>query len=168
MSIETFQSNVESWAERIGIYSKSTALAQALKANSEAGELCDWTIKGNMDEVKDAIGDTTVCIVNCAKMMDVKIDWDYVLNFKTRDTKGIGNLEAAAVADSVVSEIGLSLTLGFTNDSPEDLVNVSLIALRVAAEVNDLDYLDCCNSAFEVINKRTGSMSAGGAFVKDE
>ena len=53
---EQFQTNVQQWSEARGIYAHSTALVQALKAVSKVGELADATIKGNIDELRDAIG----------------------------------------------------------------------------------------------------------------
>ena len=39
LTFEQFQTNVQQWSEARGIYAHSTALAQALKAVSEVGEL---------------------------------------------------------------------------------------------------------------------------------
>jgi NTP pyrophosphatase (non-canonical NTP hydrolase) len=45
----------------------STPETQLLKAVSEIGELADATIKGNREDIVDAVGDTMVClIIYCA------------------------------------------------------------------------------------------------------
>ena len=67
MKFEEFKSNVEKWAEERGIYEHSTALAQALKGVSEMGELADHAVKGDIEALKDDIGDVCVCIVTSRK-----------------------------------------------------------------------------------------------------
>lgn len=74
MTFEQFRNNVESWAEVRGIYEHSTALAQALKAVSEVGELADAVIKNDKAALIDAIGDVAVCLVNVAVMSDLDIN----------------------------------------------------------------------------------------------
>jgi NTP pyrophosphatase (non-canonical NTP hydrolase) len=55
------------WAEARKIVPNSTPETQLLKAVSEIGELADATIKGNREDIVDAVGDTMVClIIYCA------------------------------------------------------------------------------------------------------
>jgi NTP pyrophosphatase (non-canonical NTP hydrolase) len=55
------------WAKARGIVPNATPESQVLKAVSEMGELADATAKGRDDEMKDAIGDVVVCLINlCA------------------------------------------------------------------------------------------------------
>mgnify|MGYP003652036611 CR=1 FL=1 len=55
------------WAEARKIVPNSTPETQLLKAISEMGELADATIKGQQDDIVDAVGDTMVClIIYCA------------------------------------------------------------------------------------------------------
>ena len=55
------------WAEAHGIIPNAKPHTQLLKAVSEMGELCDAELKGNIDDVKDAVGDVLVCLINyCA------------------------------------------------------------------------------------------------------
>jgi len=55
------------WAKARGIIPNATPESQVLKAVSEMGELADATAKGRDDEMKDAIGDVVVCLINlCA------------------------------------------------------------------------------------------------------
>ena len=75
MTFEQFKTNVETWQEARGIYAHSTALAQALKAVSEVGELADAVIKCDRDALKDAIGDVMVCLVGVAKMHSFCIEF---------------------------------------------------------------------------------------------
>ena len=55
------------WAEARKIVPNSTPETQLLKAISEIGELADATIKGQREDIIDAVGDTMVClIIYCA------------------------------------------------------------------------------------------------------
>ena len=64
---------VEKWAFDKGIYTNSTATAQLLKAVSEVGELADAELKGNVDEIEDAVGDVLVCLINYCKLAQLDL-----------------------------------------------------------------------------------------------
>lgn len=66
--MKEFIFNVQSWAETRGIYDHSTGTAQLLKAISEMGELADAHAKNDIPEIKDAVGDILVCLVNYCKL----------------------------------------------------------------------------------------------------
>lgn len=55
---------VINWAKERKIIPNAKPESQVLKAVSEMGELADATAKGRDDEMKDAIGDVVVCLVN--------------------------------------------------------------------------------------------------------
>jgi NTP pyrophosphatase (non-canonical NTP hydrolase) len=61
------------WAEARKIIPNSTPQAQLLKAFSEMGELSDAVQKGNMEDIKDAVGDTLVCLVNMCALLDINM-----------------------------------------------------------------------------------------------
>lgn len=61
------------WAEARGIIPNSTPATQLLKAVSELGELADATIKHDMEDIKDAIGDVMVCLVNYCALQDIRL-----------------------------------------------------------------------------------------------
>lgn len=61
------------WAEARKIIPNSTPASQLLKAFSEMGELSDAVQKGQMDDIKDALGDTMVCLINMAALLDINV-----------------------------------------------------------------------------------------------
>jgi NTP pyrophosphatase (non-canonical NTP hydrolase) len=63
MKWEEFVEKVKGWANARNLIKGSTAQAQALKGLSEAGELADNVAKGNLDKIKDDIGDNCVVAV---------------------------------------------------------------------------------------------------------
>lgn len=59
------------WAEARKIIPNSTPVAQYLKAVSEMGELADALNKRDMPAIKDAVGDTLVCLINMCALLDI-------------------------------------------------------------------------------------------------
>ena len=164
MTFEKFKSNVEQWAEARGIYEHSTALAQALKAVSEVGELADAVIKDDKDALKDAIGNTAVCIVNAAKMIGARINlWEVTELDRNKCEK-----TCAALCAYHVSDLAKASGLVYWLWAIEDAIERSFQYLACLAEKNGLEFMDCCEAAWLEIMDRKGKMVAGGAFVKDE
>lgn len=66
-NLNQLESLVFCWAAKRRIIPNATPESQVLKAVSEMGELADAILKGQDDEMKDAVGDVLVCLVNlCA------------------------------------------------------------------------------------------------------
>lgn len=165
MTFEQFQTNVQEWSEARGIYAHSSALAQALKAVSEVGELADATIKGNIDELRDAIGDVAVCLVNVAYMTESQLDHDYI--FDDVNEVGIEAHQCVAHVVYMVANIGLSAAKSKMAEPMVDSLDGAFYSLYATTKNNNLDFLDCCEAAWNEIKDRKGKMVAGGAFVKD-
>lgn len=164
---EQFQQNVQRWATERGIYEHSTALAQALKAVSEVGELCDAVIKNDRDALIDAIGDTAVCLVNVAHMEGLSFDIAYIYDDDEKSNRPIEGCAAhvsRALGDLAVAVAGKTL---LPLPAKGDLVDMGAFGLYGLCLVAGLDFDDCCESAWETIKDRKGRMVAGGAFVKE-
>jgi len=152
MTFEQFRTNVEAWAAERGIYEHSTALAQALKAVSEVGELADAVIKNDRAALVDAIGDVAVCLVNYAAMENQELT---VLDIKESEDRSPAECAWTCVMMmAALRENGL-------------VCSYIMGCLDLIARVNDLDFLACCESAWNEIKDRKGHMVAGGAFVKE-
>lgn len=158
---EQFQQNVQLWATERGIYEHSTALAQALKAVSEVGELCDAVIKNDRDALIDAIGDTAVCLVNVLRMSGHgPFGFERLVI-----SRGELDVSAGVLAHSVGN-----ITLNWYIDEPGYTVPNCLEALadlEALSVTAGLDFDDCCESAWQTLKDRKGRMVAGGAFVKE-
>ena len=163
MTFEEFKTNVEQWAEARGIYEHSTALAQALKAVSEVGELADAVIKGDREALKDAIGDVAVCLVNVARMTGVETysDLAYFQAYGSREGR------AAAVALSVGMVAVVTRETAFSASQVSDCVSEALITLREFATYLGMSFEECCAATWTEIKGRKGRMVPGGAFVKE-
>lgn len=87
-SFETLQNKVIGWAHERGIIEYSTAQAQFMKAVSEMGELADGLVKNREYEVRDAVGDVLVCLINMCEILNIDMvdclneAWDQIKNRK--------------------------------------------------------------------------------------
>lgn len=164
LTFEQFKTNVERWQAERGIYEHSTALAQALKAVSEAGELADAVIKGDRDALKDSVGDVMVCAVGVAKMSHFDIDF---MN-EGQCENDWSQHQIASIIASCVTDICTSVSC---DEHPSMLIDPMcdlFYWLDTLAKRNDLTLMECCEAAWNEIKDRKGHMVAGGAFVKDE
>ncbi len=82
------ESDILRWAEARKIIPNSTPVAQYMKAVSEMGELSDALQKKDMPAVKDAVGDTLVCLINMCALLDIDMvdclegSWNQIKNRK--------------------------------------------------------------------------------------
>lgn len=158
---EQFQQNVQRWATERGIYEHSTALAQALKAVSEVGELCDAVIKNDRDALIDAIGDSAVTLVNAGHFYQHEWDAEFIYDREMPDRTSAG---CAAVTAKFTGELAARADDRGLMGGLLDTCMYCLFAVALRAE---LDFDDCCEAAWQTIKDRRGKMVAGGAFVKE-
>lgn len=89
MTYRIVETEILRWAEARKIIPNSTPTAQYLKAVSEMGELADALSKNDMPAIKDAVGDTLVCMINMCALLDIDMveclngAWDQI-----KDRKG--------------------------------------------------------------------------------
>lgn len=89
MTYRIVETEILRWAEARKIIPNSTPTAQYLKAVSEMGELADALNKRDMPAIKDAVGDTLVCLINMCALLDIDMveclngAWDQI-----KDRKG--------------------------------------------------------------------------------
>ena len=161
MTWDEFVSNVRAWSTERGIYEHSTAVAQALKACSEAGELCDAVIKGDRAALIDSIGDICVCLVNTCHMLgDDSIRPPVNPWFDKSLIHNAGSVSLRCSQLAIDIEYGdVDSALSSASDAYFYLVSICIVEC--------FDILECCESAWNEIKDRKGRMVAGGAFVKD-
>lgn len=94
MGFEDLQWKIEGWARARGILDHSTAQMQFLKAVSEMGELADALAKNRPGEIRDAVGDVLVCLINMCAILDIEPvecleqAWDEIKDRKGRMLPG--------------------------------------------------------------------------------
>jgi len=65
--------NIVRWAEARKIIPNSNPQTQLLKAVSEMGELADATIKNNVEDIQDGVGDVMVCLIVYCALQDINL-----------------------------------------------------------------------------------------------
>lgn len=154
MRFSEFKGNVEQWATDREIYKYSTVLAQLFKTLSEFGELADGVIKDNEKDVKDAIGDTAVCLVNYAKMANYTLSYPIVMPL-------------SEPLNVLVGKFCVLFGKTLIHEEPKLLADMFNLLGQITHLLN-LDFMECCELSWKEIEHRKGRMVEGGAFVKDE
>lgn len=169
MTFIEFKNNVELWAAERGIYDHSTTSAQLMKALSELGELADAIIKGDDEALKDAVGDVAVCVINAAYLEDVGLDKASRLVAMPKEPLiNAGSSTPACVVGRIASGIGGYLSGSKDEYNRQVAFTGTVVALKSLCAYKGLDFMACCEHAWNEIKDRKGRMVAGGAFVKDE
>lgn len=73
MNFEELEARVVAWSAARQIIPNSTPQAQFLKAVSEVGELADALNKRDTPAIKDAVGDTLVCLINMCELLGISM-----------------------------------------------------------------------------------------------
>lgn len=73
MSYSDLELKVLRWAEARSIVPNATPSSQLLKLVSEVGELCDAEGKKNLDDIRDAVGDCVVVLINYCALRDIDL-----------------------------------------------------------------------------------------------
>lgn len=73
LSFREVELQVIRWAEARKIIPNATPESQLLKAFSEMGELADAQNHNDLDEIKDAVGDVMVCLINYCALRDIDL-----------------------------------------------------------------------------------------------
>lgn len=73
MSYAQVEMHILQWAEARRIIPNAKPHTQLMKAVSELGELCDAELKGDMDGIKDGLGDVLVCLINYCALRDLDL-----------------------------------------------------------------------------------------------
>ena len=100
-SLDHLEALVELWSEQRGILQNSTSTVQFLKASEEMGELARGLAKARPEEIRDAIGDVVVCLINLAAIEGTSLKeclnlaWEEI-----KDRKGYLNEQGVFVKES--------------------------------------------------------------------
>ncbi len=73
MKMEDLIERVQAWSTKRGIYKEGTVEGQFKKLKEEVEELEDSLVKGDIADVKDAIGDIQVMLINISEMTGLNV-----------------------------------------------------------------------------------------------
>ena len=92
---------VEQWGRDRCIIPNSTPQAQLLKSMSEMGELADATLKSDVPEIVDGVGDVLVTLILYAALQGVDIEACLASAYDTiKDRKGTLTKEGVFVKEA--------------------------------------------------------------------
>lgn len=101
MSYAEAEMLIVQWSEARKIIPNSTPLAQWKKAAEELDELKEAIKANDMAEMKDAVGDTVVCLINICALLDINlVDCLYGAYDEIKDRKGYMNEEGIFVKEA--------------------------------------------------------------------
>lgn len=153
--MEELQKQVVQWAQDKGLLnnvSNYTKNKQSLKVIEEIGETAGAYLKGNIPELIDGIGDIAVTLIILAAMYGHEI---------TIDSGGNESMGGERDLFHIIDAVGMV----FSDGDPFEL-NFAMSTLALFASSNGQDLVNCLQSAYDVISKRTGKM-VDGTFIKD-
>ena len=153
---------IEQWAIDREIHKKGTIEGQTIKTAEEIAELIKGISKDNMEIIKDSIGDVFVTLV-IGNMLDENIDIEE--NYK--EVKKHFNLFGREGKKDTIDYLAQNITDVITDGYCEDSLYNGLINLMIIADIYNLDFKDCVESAYNEIVSRKGKM-INGTFVKSE
>ena len=100
-SMKDLIEKVEQWARDRCIIPNSTPQAQLLKSMSEMGELADATLKSDVPEIVDGIGDVLVTLILYAALQKLDIESCLESAYNTiKDRKGTLTPEGIFIKDA--------------------------------------------------------------------
>jgi NTP pyrophosphatase (non-canonical NTP hydrolase) len=89
------------WATDRKIIPNAKPHSQLLKAFSEMGELADAENKGQLDKIKDGVGDVLVCLINYCALKDIDLVQCLALAYdEIKDRKGTTTPDGVFVKES--------------------------------------------------------------------
>lgn len=157
------------WARTRGILDQSTAQFQMLKATEEHGEMAGAILRGDRDELIDAIGDQlVVAIVQCAQLgYDVGEATYAIQTFGYKGNRPADdNLVLTQLARVTECQGNIS---GDMARSRYAFDNFQLLFTELArfCAVQNINPSDTLDSVYDIISKRGGEMR-NGVWVKTE
>lgn len=159
-NLEELEQLIIEWAKARKIIPNASAETQMMKLYSEVGEFADAIIKGDLPEIKDAIGD----------MFVLSIVWNELKFNLIR-----GNSIAGRIDDrdeyfyQFIDNLNLLFDHSIRNDRFDArwIFNSLIDDLETYAEHYGFTLEECVNSAYEEIKDRKGTLLPNGVFVKE-
>lgn len=144
------QVEITQWGRKRGINSPlSDPMPQVVKLGEEIGEAYEAEIDGEMDELKDGIGDSVVVLYQIAEIAQVTI-------------RPIEHL----MSSSVFGAYGKLCRAVAKNDNVDWYVSEMYELLDRWADAAGLSVDECIEAAWNEIKNRTGK-TVNGVFVKE-
>ncbi len=153
------------WAKERGLDEKGTVEGQSIKTAEEMAELIKGISKGDIDLIKDSVGDTYVTLV-IGNMLDKEFDLEKIY----ADTIQMVDAHKDKLKinkKSIIKVLANIMIWILTDRYSEENLYTLLEELITCASTYDLEFRQCVESAYKEIANRKGKM-INGTFVKEE
>ncbi len=160
MKFNEFKSNVIKWAKERKIIPNSTFDAQYIKLVEELGELALGIRKRDEIIIKDSIGDVAVVSVILVGLAEL----DDKLIFEKKE-----NMEEDAYFKKISCLVGM-MSVSVSYDDKSVLLNDVKNLIRNLDELSrslGLNFMECCEYAWNEIKDRKGYLREDGIFIKE-
>lgn len=157
-------SDVRQWANNRGLIEGGSVMTQKVKLFEEFGELCRAVIKNDIKELKDAIGDCIVVIINMYAIKKVNVEEFIKYNEDMLiecDNKPISMM---CLLMHTMNQLSDDESVENGRYYIEDVLT-TLAQLTIHYDTN---LVECLDLAYNEIKDRKGKMSADGSFIKNE
>lgn len=151
---------VLTWSYDRNIIDGSDFYRQYMKAQSEMGELAAAYLKEDREEIKDAIGDVLVCLINLSEQCDVNLKFThnaYVSYLDVHGLYGRAQMNFGRLADTLLKG---------DKDGTELHLERVISRLDSIAAKYKFGLEDCLEAAYNEIKDRKGVMFQG-VFIKE-
>lgn len=157
---------IEQWAVDRELDKKGTLEGQAIKTAEELAELIKGISKGNINLIKDSVGDVYITLV-IGNMLYKRFDLSRIY---IENEDFLSKIEESSLSYNKSRQIRLlafKIREIIENEYVVDnLRNTQYLLLRIAKMYN-LDFKDCVEAAYKEIANRKGK-TVNGTFVKEE
>lgn len=152
---------VTQWLEARNIIKGSTPQAQFLKGVEEAGELFEALLVSDKDLLKDAVGDTLVCINSVSTQLGYDVD-TIITDQTNLEHHHINNL--TLMLGMNIGKVASDLAKGRCAQKSLTFIVWILNAICIKHQITSQE---CYQIAYDEIKSRKGEMR-NGVFVKEE
>lgn len=160
--------NIEHWAEERNLIEGGKPKKQMLKLMEELGELCSGINKNKPDITKDSLGDCFVSLVVLTKQLKFSnMDFNYsdiVDEFNEGKYKDTSITEQLLETIYHLGEIAIPISHGWK--FRKEWLELFFINLVIISLMNNFNFKDCTEHAYNQIKDRKGKM-INGVFVKE-
>ena len=167
MTINKLNAHIIEWAKERELDTKGTVEAQAIKTVEELSELIKAICKDNKEDIIDSVGDVYVTLV-IGNMLDKGITMDLLeelmnLLFDDKAKKTCRKLGKTEQLKRLAELIVLVLRCKYESY----VLKAITYQLIEIAYLYKLDFVECVESAYNIIKNRHGVIK-NGQYIKDE
>jgi len=161
VTIQELIKKIEQWAIDRELDKKGTVEGQLIKTAEEVSELVIAISKDDLEEIKDAVGDVFVTLVIGSLIQGDKNDLVKTINDFYKYQKN----DYFEDKFECIQTLMLNFSDLLTDKDYNKAIHVKVNTIIMAAELFDLDFIDCVESAYKEIADRKGVVK-NGSFVK--